>query len=55
MPVMRWVGMLDVSTSTVKIWDMMDTRLPFLNNSCLPTWNENVWIHPDISPIHPNV
>ena len=41
-PVMRWVGMSDVSMSTVKIWDVMDTRPPLLYRSCLCTWNENV-------------
>ena len=41
-PVMRWVGMSDVSMSTVKIWDVIDTRPPLLYRSCLYPWNENV-------------
>ena len=37
MPVMRWVGMSDVSISTVNIWEVMDTKPPLLYKSCLVT------------------
>ena len=34
---MRWVGMSDVSISTVNIWEVMDTKPPLLYKSCLVT------------------
>lgn len=39
-PVMRWVGMSDVSMSTVKICEVMDTSPPFLYKSCLYAYDE---------------
>ena len=51
MPVMRWVGMSEVSMSTVKICEVMERSPPFLYKSCLNIWDET--FHPNsLTPAH---